>query len=250
VNAAQKTDLFWALFTQLDSDQPGEREAALGKIHSLRQKLAWPRFVDLRGVSPEQLKEAEEKRDQAEQNREQWQQAHAARVAENAALARRNAALLSRIAALHSALWVMLNWRMMAAAALTALFVFGGWRVWNAQAAPGHAQTGHSDNSALDAALADMLSRAKWGAGDSAPVAVQVNGSAYWIVIRGTVDPASHADARGRLIVRHCLQLYASEAVRDDGVFIAPSPYLAFGQWMKWPQRAALCRMPGKARYS
>jgi len=113
MNAAQKVDLFWNLFAQLDSDQPGEREAALGKIHSLREKMAWPRFVDLRGVTPEQLKEAE-------QNREQWQQAHAARVAENAVLARRNAALLARIAALHSALWVMMNWRMVAGVVVAA----------------------------------------------------------------------------------------------------------------------------------
>ncbi len=250
MNAAQKVDLFWNLFAQLGSDQPGEREAALGKIHSLREKMGWPRFVDLRGVTPEQLKEAEQNREQAEQNREQWQQAHAARVAENAVLARRNAALVARIAALHSALWLMLNWRMMAVAALAAAFAFGRWRVWIAQAAPGQAQAGQTDNSALDAALADVLSRARWGAGDSAPVTVQVNGSAYWIVIRGTVDPASHADARGRPVTRHCLQLYASEAVRDEGAFIAPSPYLAFGQLMMWPQRAAECRMPGKALYS
>ena len=110
MNAAQKGDLFWMLFGGLDSDQPGEREAALGKIHSLREKMGWPRFVDLRGVTPEQLKEAE-------QNREKWEQAHAARVAENAALARRNAALAARIAILRSSLLVMLNWRMMAVAA-------------------------------------------------------------------------------------------------------------------------------------
>ncbi len=248
MNAAQKLDLFRALFAQLDSDQPGEREAALGKIHSLRDKMGWPRFVDLRDVA-QQLEEAEQNLKNAEQNREQWQQAHTAKVAENAVLARRNAALVARIAALRSALWVMLNWRMMAAAALAAAFVFGGWRVWIAQAAPD--QVGQADdNTGLNAALADVLSRAKWGAGDSAPATVRANGSEYWIVVRGTVDPASHVDARGRPLERHCLQLYASPALPDAGAYIAPSPYLAFGQWMKWPQRAAECRMPGKVNYT
>lgn len=246
MNAAQKGDLFWNLFGGLDSDQPGEREAALGKIHTLREKMGWPRFVDLRGVTPEQLQAAE-------QNREKWEQAHAARVTENAALARRNAALAARIAILRASLFVMLNWRMIAVACVVVAAGFGGWRVWNAEAAPDKAPVGQaaedSANAALDAALADGLSRARWSAGDTVPVTMRVGGVDYWIVVRGTVDQASHADARGRPVERHCLQLYASEAVRDAGAFLAPSPYLAFGQWMKWPQRAAVCRMPGERNY-
>jgi hypothetical protein len=245
MNAAQKGDLFWALFAQLDSDQSGEREAALGKIHSLREKMGWSRFIELRGVTPEQLKEAE-------QNREQWEQAHAARVAENAALARRNGALLARIVALRSALWVMLNWRMVGGVIVAAALGSGGWWWWStAQAAPGKDTAGQAaDDSALNAALADVLSRARWGAGDTRPATVRVNGSEYWIVVRGAVDQTSHVDAQGRPLERHCLQLFASDAVRDQGAYIAPSPYLAFGWWMKWPQRAAECRMSGKVNVS
>ena len=48
---------------------------------------------------------------------------------------------------------------------------------------------------------------------------MRVNGSEYWIVVRGAVDQTSHVDAQGRPVERHCLQLFASEAVRDAGAY-------------------------------
>jgi hypothetical protein len=137
-----------------------------------------------------------------------------------------------------------MNWRMAAGVALASVIGFGGWHVWNAQAAPGQSKAVQADDSvALNAAFADVLSRARWwGAGDTRPATVRVNGSEYWIVVRAAVDQTSHVDAQGRPVERHCLQLFASEAVRDAGTYIAPSPYVAFGWWMKWPQRAAECR--------
>lgn len=252
MTAEEKKRLFGSVFARLDSDQPGERVAALEKLHSLRAKMGWLSFGDV--LRQFESSATAKQLEAAEKNRAAWEQAHNERVTENAALARRNAALAARNAKLRSALWVMMNWRMVAGVAVVAAGGFGGWRVWNAEAAPDKAPIGQaaddSANASLNAALADVLSRAKWGAGDTAPVTVRVNGFEWWIVIRGTVDQKSHVDARGRPIERHCLQLYASEAERDAGAFITPTPYLAFGQWMKWPQRAAECRMPGKVNYS
>ena len=106
-----------------------------------------------------------------------------------------------------------------------------------------------SEHAALEAAFQDALSQAKWASGDTPPVVWHVAGVNYWIVFRGNVDTGSHADAHGHPIERHCLQLYAREAVTDAGAYLTPSPYLAGGWWMKWPLRAAECRMPGKGNY-
>jgi hypothetical protein len=246
MTAEEKERLLTNIMSMGDSPVEAEAVAAFLKYRALREKMGWPSFGDVMRAD----ETAANKIKEAEQNREKWEQAHAARVAENAALARRNAALAVRIAALRSALWVMLNWRMIAGAVVVVVAGFGGWRVWNAQAAPDKAPLGEAENAAFNTVFADVLSRAKWSAGDAVPVTVRIAGSDWWIVVRGSVDADSHADARGHPIERHCLQLYAHEAVRDAGAFLAPSPYFAFGQWMKWPMRAAECRMPGKANYS
>lgn len=224
----------------LNSNQVGEREAALGKIHALRSTVAWPGFVDLwqraeNAVSPEDF-------EKVEKNLAQWQQAHGAEVA-------KSAVLRAEIKTLRAALWSWRNLRSLATACLVLAFIAGGgWYWWDAQAAQQRVQSDPAQ-AATNAAMRDVLERMRWGTGDTAPIMIKVGGAPYWVITRGTVDAASHADARGQLIERHCLQLFASEAVPDSGAFVTPEPYLAFGWLMQWPQRAAECRMPGTRNY-
>lgn len=242
-----------ALVGMLDSDQVGEREAALGKVHALRGPLGWPGFADLWRRAEEAI--SKEDFEKLEQNLAHWMQAHADRVAEIAALTRRNAALAVRIAALRASFWYMVNWRKVTGAAVALALGYGGWSWWSgAQAAPDEkpaatATAETTPQTALDAALLDVLRRAPWRVGETSPVIVTLKDVPYWIVLRGKTDARSHADDRGRPIERHCLQLYASEATRDAGAFIAPAPY-RFGLWMKWRQHAAECRMPGTRNYT
>jgi hypothetical protein len=255
----QRAQLFGRLVRLLDSDQPGERAAALDKIHSLREKMGWPIFGDVlqkleNTVSPEQL-------EAAEQNAAQWQRAHDDRVRENAALAQRNALLVARVASLRSAMWLTRSWGRVAVAGVVVLLT--GWQCSRGAAPPVQQQavlapppdqqkSASADDAAraaIDAALRDLLRRTSWHAGDTVPVVVMANGVAYWVVVRGTIDTRSHTNGQGQPIERHCLTLFATEAVRDAGAFITPSPYVAFGVWMKWPQRAAECRMPGTGNY-
>jgi hypothetical protein len=172
--------------------------------------------------------------------------AHDEKVTENSALAHRNAALAARITGLRSALWFMVNWRMVGVAtAVVVLSCGGGWVWWSADAAPDRG----SVTSAVNAAFDDALSRTRWGEGETDPRIVTVGNAPYWVLVRGFVDTGSRADARGRPVPRHCLKLYAAEAERDQGVYVTPSPYFAFGLWMTWPLRAAECRMPGTRNY-
>ena len=147
----------------------------------------------------------------------------------------------------------MVNWKMVVGFVVVAALGSGGWWWWsNAQAAPDQQPVATAEDTAraaLDGALRDVLGGMRWGEGDTAPRVVTVGGVPYWVVVRGSIDGQSHADAKGQPVPRHCLQLYASEAVRDAGAFVTPAPYLAFGQWMKWPQHAAECRMPGTRNY-
>ena len=75
MTAAEKaTKLFASLIAMLGSDQPGERMAALEKLHALRAQMGWPSFADLLRmleniITPEQLEAAEKDRDQ-------WKRAH------------------------------------------------------------------------------------------------------------------------------------------------------------------------------
>jgi hypothetical protein len=251
MTAAEKAKLFGSVFAMLDSDQPGERTAALDKLHALRGKMGWWTFADLLQrlesvVSPEQL-------EAAERSAADWERAHNERVKENGALARRNAALVARNGTLHAALWVMMNWRKVAMLGLVlTVGSGGGWWWWkNAEAAPDKpvAATDDRAQAAVDAELRDRLSRTKWGVDDTAPAIATLNGVPYWVVVRGNVDAQSHVDAQGHPVERHCLQLFASKAEADAGAFVTPSPYVAFGIWLKWPQRAAECRMPGTRNY-
>jgi hypothetical protein len=251
MNAEQKAKLLGSVFGMGDSPVEAEAVAAFLKYRALRGKMGWPNCGDMlrmieNSVAPERLEATEKERDQ-------WMRAHDERVTENAALAQRNAALAARNATLRATVSFMMNWRMVAGVIVMTTLGSGGWWWWStAQAAPDQPPVATAEDSAraaVDAALRDVLSRTRWGDGDTAPVVVTVGGVPYWIVVRGSVDAQSHADAKGQPVPRHCLQLYASEAVRDAGAFVTPAPYLAFGQWMKWPQRAAECRMPGTRNY-
>jgi hypothetical protein len=247
----QAARLFANLFALLDSDQPGEREAALTKIIMLRVKLGWPKFVDLLRRLEDTV--ARDDFEAVERERDRWMRAHDDRVNENAALSRRNAAQAATIVTLRAALWFMINWQMVAGVTTAAVIGSGGWWWWSkAQAAPDLqpvAAAKDSARAAEDATLRDLLSRWRWGNGDAVPSVVRINGTEMWVIVRGTVDAHSHSDQWGRPIERHCMQLFAHEAARDAGAFVSPSPYLAFGAGMKWPLRAAECRMPGTRNY-
>ena len=247
----EKARLFGQVFSLLGSDQPGERSAALEKMHALRAKMDWPTFADVllkleNTITPEQL-------EVAEKDLSQWKQAHDARTKENAALTRRNAALAALVCTLRSALWASTNFRLVVGSAAVAITLgYAGWHWANAEPSPDKqilSDTTNSADAAADAGLRDVLTRTKWGNGDTPPVIVRVNGVDFWIVVRGSTDAKSHADDKGRPIERHCVALYAREAVRDAGAFLKPEPYLAFDWWMRWPLRAAECRLPGKANY-
>jgi hypothetical protein len=209
----QKARLFGQLFGLMDSDQSGERVAALDKLLGLRAKMGWPTFVDLLRklesiVTPEQL-------EAAEKDRAQWQRAHDTRVQENAALARRNAVLSAAVMTLRSALWASVNGWLVTGVVVLAVFAYGGWRWSNAEAAPDTQPVANATDSAqaaVDAGLRDVLSRTKWGQAETPPVIARVSGVDYWIVVRGTTDAKSHTDQWGRPIERHCLALHASEA--------------------------------------
>lgn len=244
MNVERNARLFGQVFGKFDSDQLGERQAALEKFHALGPKLGWPTCTGLlrkleSTITPEMF--------------EALQRAYDGKVSENAALARGNTALTASVASLRAALWFTVNWRKVASVAVAAAIASGGsWWWWTAQAAPDQqsaATVADPARAALEAAMRDVLGGMRWGGGDTAPRVVTVGGTPMWVVVRGSVDEHSHADARGQPIARHCLQLYASEAVRDAGAFVTPSPYLAFGVGMKWPMRAAECRMPGARNY-
>ncbi|MGE0280205.1 MAG: hypothetical protein AB7P20_06275 [Rhizobiaceae bacterium] len=237
------------LVGRLDSDQVGEREAALGKVHVLRGKVGWPGFADLwrraeNAISPEDF-------ERVEKNLAQWKQAHAAKEQENTLLKARVVALVSANKSTRAALWTALNFKGLVKVATVLAFVSGGgWWWWQAQAAPDQ-QPVASDpaETATNAALRDVLSRMRWKADDSAPLVVTVNGAAWWVIARGSTDAGSHADAWGKPIERHCLQIFAEKAVPDAGAYRTPAPYL-LGIWLRWPLRAAECRMPGTRGYS
>jgi hypothetical protein len=231
----------------LDSDQVGERETALGKNHALRSKTGWPGFADLwnraeNAVSPEDF-------EKVEQNLVQWKQAHDAKAQEIALLKTRVAALITSNKTLRSSLWVALNFRRLAAVGTVVAFACGGWLWWGAQAAPDQLPVASDPaRASTDAAMRDVLARMRWGSNDSAPLVVTIHGAPWWVIARGSVDSDSHTDASGQPVARHCLQLYAVEAVPDAGAFVTPAPYF-LGLWLRWPLRAAECRMPGTRSY-
>jgi hypothetical protein len=252
MTAEEKGELFGRLVRLLDSDQSGERGTALEKLVALREKMGWPSFGDLlrkleSTVTPEQHQQLE--RDLA-----QWMQAHAARVAENAHLSNRNTFLAARNASLRSALFFSLNWKRLTVASLAlALMLAFGLRERAKSAVPDEQPRTDTvaqkdDSAALDEASLSLLSDWPWVAGDTRPAIFTMDGVPYWLVVRGTIDDKSHADTGGRPIKRHCLQIFASKAVEDQGAYLAPEPYALWGQWMRWPQRAAACRMPESPR--
>lgn len=250
MTAAEKAKLFASVFGMGDSPVEAEAVAAFLKYRTLRDKMGWPGFGDIlrkleSTITPERLEAVERDLAQCQKERD-------ARAQEVVRLAAHNAALAARIASLRAALFFSINWKRLAVVGVVVALGYGGWRWSNAEARPDDAPSipaPDDEHAALDAAFREALSRAKWLNGDTPPAVWHVNGVDYWIVLRGAVDADSHADAHGHPVERHCLKLYASEAVTDAGAYLTPSPYLAGGLWMRWPQRAAECRMPGKENY-
>jgi hypothetical protein len=93
------------------------------------------------------------------------------------------------------------------------------------------------------------LQRAPWAQNDTHPAIWTVLGDKYWVVIRGSLDRDSHADARGAPVERQCLHLYAAPAVQDAGQYIAPQPYLVADMMIKWPEVVTECRMSGQSTF-
>jgi hypothetical protein len=250
MTAAEKAKLFASVFGMGDSPVEAEAVAAFLKYRTLRDKMGWPGFGDILRklesvITPEQFEAVERDLVQCRQERD-------ARASEVAALKRANTDLTARIISLRAALFFSLKWKRLAVVGLLVAAGYGGWRWSNAEARPDNApavRASDGEHTALDAAFQEALSQTKWASGDTQPAVWRIGGANYWTVFRGNVDAASHADAHGHPIERHCLQLYATEAVTDAGAYLTPSPYLAGGWWMKWPLRAAECQMPGKGNY-
>ena len=238
----EKAKLFYKLLGLCDSDQSQERHAALDKIVEQRAPMGWPKFVEVAQrleskITPEEFEDLRRDRDG-------WQRAHDERVAEKSLLEQRNAMLVKQIATLRVSLAVAVNWRKLAFVALVAGLAVGGWRWWSGNAVPDVSAAASPALSSLDAAFLDLLKREAWGEGDSPPRLANVEGVQYWIVLRGSLDPDSHVNAAGHALERRCLRLFASEAVPDAGAYLTPAPYFVW--WMKWPQRAAECRLAGR----
>lgn len=244
----QAAKLFGQIFAMLDADRH-ERAIALEKLHARRAELNWPSFGDIlrqleATISPQAL-------EAAERTGAQWKQACEVYADETKALKRRNTALAAAVAALRGALWASVNGWLLTGGLLLAVFAYGGWQWASAEPVPDRqpvTNASDSNQAAIDAGLRDVLSGMKWAVGETQPRIKRVNGVEYWVVVRGFKDTKTHANENGEPIERHCLDLFASEAVADAGAFLLPNPY-RFGLWIKWPHRAAECRLPGKANY-
>lgn len=263
----RKAKLFAQLFRMLGSNHRGEAAAALEKLNSLRAKMGWPSWEQLLEMIGSSVTAAQ--LEAAMRAAAQWQHAHATLARENAVL--------------RSALWAKINWRMLAGAAVALTVAAGAPWAWStAQAhwaakeaekleraalAAAALQRQQAEDAAQRAALQrelteglarerakrnsafeDLLSRTRWGHGDTAPTIHRINDTPYWVIARGTIDAKSTADAKGRPIELHCLALHADVANGREGAWAAPRPYY-FGEWMRWDEFVAECRMPGARNY-
>ena len=209
-------EIFGKAFRLLGSDIPGEREAAVHQLYKLLYKSGRS-FADLHeilanSVPQSLLADAEQ------------------RLAE---LSAEHAALVRRHAALHAVLWLQPKWRYLAAAAVLLVAAGVGYHYWPDGSA--------EERNAVDTALHGIVEKSNWGEGYTTPVVRMAAGKPYWTLLYGETDSDMHTDADGRPVPLQCLRLFAAPAVAESGVYVKPEPFNFVG-WLKWPERAALCR--------
>jgi len=172
-----------------------------------------------------------------------YQRANAAAKAYNTQLAAQNKVL-------RGMLWGQSKFahltRPQKAVLIGALLLAGfGWWHWP-QIEAAWSPSAAAQREAVASAGRDLLERVDWISGSYAPVVFYAGREPYWAMIRGDSDTKRHTDAQGRPVVVHCLYLYAVPATADAGGFLAPHPYSLFGVgWLKWPERAAECKVAG-----
>jgi hypothetical protein len=236
----------------LDSGQPGERQNAFEKIHTLRTQHGFPLWRDVLEqlentvpLSAFQVKEAELAK---------WINAHDQLARNNAALARQNAAM-------RVAVRLQLNWRRigqwglmasLAGATVMAVGVVGYYGLYQGgrylfSLWPRTDPAAISAKAAEDRLFREAIGGTRWGDVDTAPVVARLGGDEWWIIVRGYADTASHTDAFGKPVKRECLRLFAIRAETHGGAYLTPHPYSLFGYgWLTWPERVAECRTPGR----
>jgi hypothetical protein len=230
---ATPEEKFRKIFARLDSDTPGEREAAAHLLHAeLKGRTAAPRScVDLLDALdnnvPKAIYDAAAlKLGQAEQ-----------RIAE---LEQDNARLGKKLRVVKAVAFIQFHWRGWAALAVVVMGALGAWHWWNKT-------QGADERAAVDASLQHLLDvyqgwGERWGEGYSKPVVVTAAGENYWAILYGDTD-TSHTDSQARPVTLRCLHLYAAPAIAESDSFREPKPFGLFGWWLKWPERAALCRL-------
>jgi hypothetical protein len=228
--AATPEEKFRKIFARLDSDTPGEREAAAHMLHAeLKGRTAAPRScVDLLNALDNNVEKSiydavALKLGQAEQ-----------RIAE---LEQDNARLGKKLRVLKAVAFIQFHWPSWAAAlAVVVMGALGAWHWWTKT-------QGADERAAVDASLQQILEAdQRWGVGYSKPIVVTAAGEKVWVILYGDTD-TGHTDSRGRPVTLHCLHLYAAPAIAESDSFRAPKPFGLFGWWLKWPERAALCRL-------
>jgi hypothetical protein len=220
----EQPQLFEASYRLLDSDHLGEAQAALGKIHQLRDKHSWPRFGDLLRPFTDTVPIAQYRKLESDL---------AARVRE--------------VHMLRTALGGMKTVKF-AAVAVAVLGLGLGYTGYRAYAPDARAAS--AAPKIASALLADMKAFQRWpgpeAEGDAPPMVRTIAGQPYWIVIRNEVDRASHSDANGKPLTRHCQRYFVAEAQWDTATppaWLTPHPYGLFGLGpIKWPEAGSQCR--------
>lgn len=231
------------VYALLDSDQKGERQAALEMIHDLRAQHGWPSFGDLLHSFSNAVPFTEYQR-LANEN--------ATWIAIGGKLARENQIL-------RTALRVVKDVKMAVAGICVIVFFVGGYHlVWPAGGEtppPGSgARAPEADAGGTEfsrAMLAEMKRWQPWimaatqeDGRDSEPTVHAVEGQTYWVIIRRDVDDKDHTDDMGRAVTRHCQHYFAERAAYDTTtsppLYESPHPYQA-GQ-LTWPRVASVCQ--------
>lgn len=99
--------------------------------------------------------------------------------------------------------------------------------------------------NAVEAKLARLLPDAQWT--DDAkpkPIVMPLRGAGnFWVLVVGSTDAGTLADANGRTITRQCVTLFAAPAVSRGGAWLSPHPFDFLGR-VRWRKVASECRLP------